>query len=126
MGPRFAGVGGFVNPIAHREIGPMQALTATDINDVGIGRGNGDRSNRLRAFVIEDGIPSPPIVVRFPTPAIYLPDVKHIRLAWNFRSGASASATKRANHSPTQILVSVFGNLRPTCSSGQKNDEAHT
>ena len=125
MRPGLAGVGGFVDAVADRKIGPMQSLAAADINDVGIGRSNCDGADGLRGLVIEDGIPGAAVVVRLPDAAVHLADVKHIRLAGNSRGGAGAPATKRPDHAPVQILISVFGNLRPACSSSQKNDEAH-
>src|SRR5579863_3774717 len=36
MSPRFAGVGGLVNAVAHGKIRTMQSLTAGNVNDVGI------------------------------------------------------------------------------------------
>jgi hypothetical protein len=34
--PCLAGVGGFVNAVAHREVGAVQSLAAADINNVGV------------------------------------------------------------------------------------------
>ena len=54
MRPGFAGVGGFVDAVADREIGAMQSFAAADINDVGIGGGDRDGADGLRGLVIED------------------------------------------------------------------------
>src|SRR6202034_174582 len=104
---------------------PMYPLAATYINDVRVGRSNSDGADGLRGFVIENGIPGAAIVVRFPNAAVHLADVKHVGLRGDARGSAGATATKRPNHAPVQILISVFRNLRPTCRSRQKNDETH-
>jgi hypothetical protein len=72
MSPGLAGVGGFVDSVADRKIGAMQAFAAGDINDVGIGRSDGDGANRLRGLVVEDGRPGAAVVVRLPYAAVDL------------------------------------------------------
>ena len=126
MSPGFAGVGGSVNAIAYRKIRPMQPLAATYINDVRVGRSNCDGADGLGGFVIEKGIPgaghSRQISKRRRSPG---PDIKQVGLTRDPRGSAGATAAKRPNHAPMQILISVFRNLRPTCRSSQKNDETH-
>src|SRR5207302_1467603 len=72
MRPCLACVRGFVNAVAHGQVGAMQALAAGYVDDVGIGGSDSDRSDRLSGFTIEDGIPGAAVVVRLPHAAIYL------------------------------------------------------
>src|SRR5271167_4207832 len=110
MSPGFAGVGGLVDAVADGEIGAVQSLAAADIDDVGVRRSDGNGSDGLSGFVIEDGVPGATVVVGFPNAAVYLGDVEHIGLAGNAGGRAGAPATKRADHAPVQFLVGVFGN----------------
>jgi len=122
MRPGLAGVGRFVNAVADREIGPVQSFTARHVENVGIGGSHCDGADRLRRFMIEDRIPRAAVVVGLPHSAVHLADVEHIRLARNARGCAGASAAKRADHPPVQLLVGVFWNLRPTGGCGKKTD----
>ena len=97
VSPSLSRVSGFVNSVTNREIGAVQSFAAGDINDFGIGRSDGDCTNRLRGLVVEDGIPGAAVVVGFPDPAVDLANIKHIGLAGNSVSCARAAATKRAD-----------------------------
>ena len=45
VGPRFARVGGFVDPIAERDVAADAGFAGADVNDVGIGIGNVNRTD---------------------------------------------------------------------------------
>jgi len=57
MRPSLARVSRFINAIARRQIGPLQTLTAPDINNVRIGRSNSDCANRTRILRIKNRLP---------------------------------------------------------------------
>src|SRR5208282_6501588 len=118
MSPSLACVSGFVYAVADGEIGAMQTLSAGDINDVGIGRGNGNGADRLRGLVFENGTPGPAVVVRLPNPTVYLANVENVGLAGDSSSGAGAAASKWAHHAPVQVLVGAFRSLRPSGGRG--------
>ena len=111
MRPGLAGVGRFVDAVAHRQVGTMQALAAGYVDDVGIGGSDGDGSNRLRGFTIEDGIPGAAVVVRLPDAAVDLPHIKDVWLAGDSDGSAGAPPAKRTDHTPVQIAVEALGNL---------------
>ena len=111
MSPGFSGVSRFVDSVADREIGAMQAFAAGDINNVGIRRRYCDGADRLRGLVVEDGCPGAAVVVRLPNSAVDLAHVENIRLAGNASGGAGAASAKRADHAPMQILISILRNL---------------
>ncbi len=115
--PCFAGVRGFVDSVADRKIGPMQTLAAGDVDNIRIRRSDGNRADRLRRFVIEDGIPGAAVIVRLPHSAVHLSHVKHVGLAGHAGGSAGASAAKGPIIAPVQFLISIFRNLRPTCSA---------
>src|SRR5579863_1919455 len=114
MSPGLARIRRFVDAIAYRKIGSVQSLAAADVNDVRIGGGHGDRTDRLRRLVVEDRVPRAPVVVRFPYPAVHLRHVENIRLAGHASGGARSATAKRPNHAPAQVLISILRNLRPT------------
>ena len=115
MSPGFSGVGGFINSVADGKVGAMQAFAAGDINNVGIGWSYGDGADRLRGFVIEDGIPGAAVVVGLPDSAVDLAHVENVWLAGNAGGGAGAASAKRADHAPVQLLICVLGNLLCEC-----------
>ena len=111
MSPGFSGVRRFVDSVADREIGAMQAFAAGYINDIGIRGSYCDGANRLRRFVVEDRRPGAAIVVRLPDSAVDLAYIENIRLAGHAGGGSGAASAKWADHAPMQILISIFWNL---------------
>ena len=111
MRPGLARVGRFVDAVAHRQVGTMQALAAGYINDVGIGGSDSDGTNRLRGFMIEDGIPGAAVVVRLPDASIDLRHIEDVWLAGDSDGSAGAPPAKRTDHTPVQIAVEALGNL---------------
>src|ERR1700734_1505043 len=100
----------------------MQAFAARHINNVGIRRRYGDGADGLRRLTVEDGCPGATIVVRFPNSSVDLAHVENIWLTGNAGGGTGTASAKRANHAPTQILISVLRNrLRPTRRNRQEN-----
>src|SRR5436305_9981102 len=79
--PGLARVGRFVNAVANRQVRPMQPLTAADIDNIGIGRGYGNRADGAGGLVVKDWLPGATVVVGLPYPAIAHADVKHAGLA---------------------------------------------
>ena len=73
MRPGLAGVGGFVDAVADREIGTLQSLAAADVDDVRIGRRDGDRADGSGRLIVEDRIPGAAVVGRFQTPPLHTP-----------------------------------------------------
>src|SRR5712671_7508713 len=105
MRPGFSGIGGFVDSVAYREIGAMQAFAAGHVNDVWIRGSDGDGADRLRGLMIEDRSPGAAVVVGLPDSAVDLAHVENIRLARNAGGGAGAATTKWSYHPPMQILI---------------------
>ena len=112
MRPGLARVGGFVNAVANGEIGAMQAFAAADIDDIGIGRSDGDGANGLRGLIVEDRIPGAAVVVGLPHAAVDLAHIENVGLAGHAGGSARAPAAERTDHAPAHFLVSAFGNLR--------------
>src|SRR6185369_1660443 len=61
--PGFAGIGRFVHAVAGGEVGTLQAFAAADVNDVGIGRRDGDGADRAGWLFVEDRRPDAAVVV---------------------------------------------------------------
>ena len=78
--PGLAGVGGFVDAVAHGEIGALKAFAAADVDDVRIGRGDGDGADGAGGLAVEDGMPGAAEIVGLPDAAVVDADVEDIRL----------------------------------------------
>ena len=111
MGPGLAGVDRLVNPVAYREVGAQQTLPAGDVDDIRIGRRDGDGPDRLRGLVVEDGPPRAAVVVRLPHPAVDLADVEDVRLARHAGARARSPAAKRPDQAPAHFLIQRLGVL---------------
>src|SRR5271163_1511849 len=101
----------------------MQSLATANVNNVRVGRGDGDRADRLRRLVVEDRIPGAAVVVRLPDSSVDLSNIENVRLAGDSAGSARAPAAQRADHAPVQVLVRVFGNVCP-CAIGRKENYA--
>src|SRR5512133_928319 len=108
MRPGFSGICRFVNSISHREIRPLQSLAAGDVNNIRIGWRYGNRANRLGRLIVENRIPSSPIVVRLPYAPVHRADVEHIRLTRNARNRAGASSAEWSHHAPAHFWSRVI------------------
>src|SRR5215813_1428972 len=100
MGPCLSGVRRFVDAVADGEIGSVQPLSATDVNDIWIGCRHRDRANGLCRLLIENRIPSAPIVVRLPHATVHLRHIEDIGLAGNAGSCPGAPSAQRAYGAP--------------------------
>jgi hypothetical protein len=54
MDPGFAGVGGLLNAVAGGEVGADDACAGADIDDVGVGGGDGDGADGAGGLVVEE------------------------------------------------------------------------
>src|SRR5207248_3053692 len=99
--PRFAGVGGFVDAVAGGEIGTLQTFAAANVDDVRIGRRNGDRADRAGRLIVEDRRPDAAVVGRLPDAAVVHADVEKARLSRHAGRGDGASAAKWSDAAPT-------------------------
>src|SRR5262245_55892783 len=102
--PSLAGVSGFVDAVADGEVGAMQPLAATDINNVGVGRRYSQRPDGTCGLIVEDRLPGAPEVVCLPHPAVAHADIEDVGLAGNSGDGARASSPKWADRAPVQRL----------------------
>src|SRR5207245_2254853 len=66
VGPRFAGVGGFINAVAERNVAADAGFAGADVNDIGIGIGNVNGADGRDGLLIEERIPTVAAVSGFP------------------------------------------------------------
>ena len=81
MRPGLAGVGRFVDAVADGEVRARQPFAAADVDDVRIGRRDGDPADRSGRLVVEDRLPGAAGVGRLPDAAVDHADVEGVRLA---------------------------------------------
>src|ERR1700733_2092773 len=124
MCPGLAGVRGFVDSIAYRQVRACQTFSARHINDVWSRRGYSDGPDRLRVLGIKDRIPRATKVIGLPNPAIHLSHVENIWLTRHSARGASSPAARRANHAPAHLLVGALRIL--LCASGSSANKNST
>ena len=79
MRPGLAGVGGFVDAVAGRQVGALQAFAAADVDDVRIRWRQRDRADRAGRLVVEDRNPGASVVGRLPDAAV---DRRRCRTRW--------------------------------------------
>src|ERR1700722_11248209 len=109
--PRFSRVRGFVNPIADRKVGALQAFAAGGVNNIWIGGSYGNGADGLRRLVFKDRRPSAAVIVGFPNAAVTLSDVKDAGLVRHAGGGASSSSAERSDHAPAHFLICAQGIL---------------
>ena len=100
MLPGFSGVGGFVDAVANGKIGPLQAFAAADINDVRVGRRDGQSADRASRLPIEDRRPGASVVGALPDAAIIGRHVEHVGLLRDAGDSYGATGAKRADKPP--------------------------
>src|ERR1700688_3472629 len=108
MSPCFARVSRLIDSITHRQIGALQAFATGDVNNVGIGSWDRDRSDRLRRLAVEDRVPGASVVIRSPNAAIGCADIKDARLARNTGYRARPAAAEWPDHAPMHFLIEIF------------------
>jgi len=100
--PRPPGVGGLVDPVAHRQVGALQAFAAADIDNVGIGTGDGESADRAGRLSVEDRSPGAPVVGALPHAAVVDADIEDVRLTRHTGRPDGTAAAKRPNQAPVQ------------------------
>src|SRR5207245_2225825 len=86
--PGFTRVGGFIDSVAGGEIRALQSFAAADINNVRIGRGDGESADGAGGLIVENGIPGVAEVRGFPDAAVDGGHVKQIGLVPDAGEGA--------------------------------------
>jgi len=99
-----AGVCGFVDAIADGQIGTLEAFATGNVDDVGIGRSDGDGADGAGVLMIKDGIPGAAEIVSFPDAAVDGADVEDVRLRRDTGEGAGAAATDGADGAPIEFV----------------------
>ena len=82
-----------------------------DINDVRIGRRDGDRADRSRRLVVEDRHPRAAAVGRLPHAAVHGADVEHVGLRRDAVNGLGAAAAKRPDVAPAEFAKQDGANV---------------
>ena len=100
MRPRLAGVGRLVHAVARREIGANDARARADVDDVRIGRRDGDRADRSGRLLVEQRLPVRAVVGRAPHAAVVEADVDDVRLARHAGHRARAAGARRSDLAP--------------------------
>src|SRR5260370_35758566 len=130
MRPTLSGVCGFVETVAGREIGALQSFTAANVNDVRIGRRNGQRANGASGLVVENRIPSIAEIGGLPDPAVAGGHVENIRLVRHAGDGHGAASAEWTDAAPAHfgekflIVLLRGGRDRKDCRKDESDDEA--
>src|SRR5229473_4217189 len=129
MRPGFSSVGRFVDTIAGREIGALQSFAAADIDDVRIGRSNGESADGAARLVVENRIPSVAEIGGLPDAAVDGGHVENVGLVRHAGDGNGAASAERADAAPAhfgiELLIELLGVRRSAKNSrdDESNDE---
>src|SRR6185437_15645785 len=102
MGPRLAGISGFVDAVPDREVRAVQPLAAADIKNVWIGLLNSNGPNGPGGLVVKDGFPGASVIVSLPHSAVAHAYIEDVGLRGHAADGARASATIGPDAAPLQ------------------------
>ena len=100
--PRRARIARHVNAVARREIRTAQTLAAADVDDVRIGRRDGERPDRPRILRVEHRRPRARAVDRFPDAAVVRRHVERAGFSGNARDRDGPPAAERPDVPPVQ------------------------
>ena len=101
--PRLAGVGGLVHAVALREVGTDDARPTADIDDVGITRRHGDRTDGAGGLVVEEGEPRGPVVGGAPHAAVVESYIEYVRLTRHTGRRSRSACSCRTNLTPAHV-----------------------
>src|SRR5579859_4374171 len=102
--PGFSRLRGLVHPISNGNGRTHVRFPGTYINDVGVRWRRSNRSNRGNRLRVKNRLPCAACVVRFPNAAAHTSKIVGVRLPSHASDRQHASATKRSNRAPTQLL----------------------
>jgi len=106
--PGFTRVGGFIDSVAGGEIRALQSFAAADINNVRIGRGDGESADGAGGLIVENGIPGVAKSVVFPDAAVDGGHVKHIGLVRDAGDATVAASAEGPDAAPSAFRRKVF------------------
>jgi len=121
--PGFTRVGGFIDSVAGGEIRALQSFAAADVNNVRIGRGDGESADGAGGLIVENGIPGVAEVRGFPDAAVDGGHVEHIGLMRNARDGDGAASAERADAAPAHFGEEFLIELLRACRSAKNNSD---
>ena len=85
--------------------GRCKPFAAADVDDVRIGRGDGEGADGAGRLVVEDRLPGAAGVGGLPDAAVVDADVEDVRLAGNAGRADGAAAAERADHPPAHAVI---------------------
>ena len=121
MRPCGAGVAGFVNTVAGRQVGSNIRLASSGVDRLGVSWCHRDCSDRAHRLVVEDGPPDSSGVRGFPDSAIDRAEIKSSRVTRHSCDGNYSTSTEWANESPFEATHQLRRNGLGKC--GGRNEK---
>src|SRR5690349_11170271 len=103
MRPRLSRVGRLVDSVAHGEIGARESFAGADVQHVGVGRGDRERSNRSGRLIVENRLPGATGIGRLPDAAVADAYIEGVRLAWMPDSRLRPAAAEWPDRAPLHV-----------------------
>ena len=100
--PGLAGVDRFVDAVTYRQVRPREPFAAADVDDVWIGRRDGNRADRAGRLIVEGRQPCAAEIGGLPDAAVHRADVEDIRRARDAGDGLGPPAAKWSDRAPAQ------------------------
>ena len=96
-------VGGFVHPVALRDVGAHVGLAGAHVDHLRIRRRQGERADGADRLGVEDRSPGPAGIVRLPHAAVDAAEVEVRHVAGHAGHGQHAPPAKRADRAPAEL-----------------------
>ena len=103
--PGAAAVGRLEDAVADAEVGTVQAFAASDVEDVGMRRRDGDVADRSGGRLVEDRLPGAAVVVGLPDAAVVHAHEEHARLGGDAHGADRSAGAERTDQAIAQALV---------------------
>ena len=105
MCPGTAAIRGAVNTVSYAEVGAMETLACTRIQDIWMRRGHGHIADRAGSCLVKNGGPGTSVVICFPYSSIIDPYVEYVGLGRDTHGTHCAPCAEGADHPVAQALV---------------------
>ncbi len=108
--PRLAGVDRFVHPVSAHDVAADASFSGANIDDVGIGFGNGQRTDGRGSILllVKERLPIEPAIGSFPYAARNASEIIGVVLADDAGDGENASAAKRSDEAIVERFPRAF------------------
>ncbi len=112
VGPRIPGIVRPVDSVAGGNVVARSDLSGSDVDDVGIGRGDGQGAHGRRGLMLHQPLPGASGIGGLPDPAARRPEVEGVRFAGHSFGDRRPAGAEGTDESPVQFLKGARRHIR--------------